>query len=91
MKNCCVTHRNFIWGYLGFSWLQARSVLRNLERITTRKKENSKESRCDIDFKKPLDSVDLLQRTHQITVPFHSKKILPYLTMEKLGMQGRVG
>ena len=82
MKNCCVTLGNFIRGYLGFFWLQARSILCNLERITTRQKANSKESRCDIYFKKSLDSVDLLQRTHQITA-FSFKKNLGLLDYEK--------
>ena len=47
------------------------SIVRNLERIKSRRKPNSKETRCDIDLTKSLDSVDLSQRTHQVTVSSH--------------------
>ena len=49
------------------------SILRNFERIKARRKPNSKETRCDIDLTKSLDSADLWQRTHQVTVPSHSE------------------
>ena len=52
--------------YLGVSSIllvtsQVMSILRNLERIKARTKANSKETRCDIDLTKSLDSVDLSQ------------------------------
>ena len=52
--------------YLGVSsillvTIQVMSILRNLERIKARRKANSKETRCDIDLTKSLDSVDLSQ------------------------------
>ena len=58
------------------------SILRNLERIKARRKANSKETRCDIDLTKSLNSVDLSQRTHQVTVPSHSETNLGLLVYE---------
>ena len=65
---------------------QVMSILRNLERIKARRKANSQETRYDINLTKSWDSVDLSQRTHQVTVPSHSKT----LTMKQLGMQEQV-
>ena len=58
------------------------SILCNLERIKARKRANSKETRCDIDLIKSLDSVDLSQRTHQVTLSSHSETNLACLTMK---------
>ena len=49
------------------------SVLRNLQRTESRRKANSKETRCNIDLTKSLGSVDLTQRTNQLTLPSHSE------------------
>ena len=63
--------------YLGLSSIlqvtrQVMSILRILERIKARRKANSKEISYDIDLTKSLDSIDLSQQTHQVTVPSHS-------------------
>ena len=73
--------------YLGVSSIllvtsQVMSILRNLERIKARRKANSKETRCDLDSTKSLDSIDLSQRTHQVTVPSHSETNLGLLDFE---------
>ena len=41
------------------------------KKVKVRRKTNSKETRCDTDLTKSLDSVALSQRTHQVTVPSH--------------------
>ena len=71
----------FCHAFLGVSSIllvtsQVLSILRNLERIKVRSKANSKETRCDKDLTKSLDSVNLSQRTHQVTVPSHSETSL---------------
>ena len=58
------------------------SILFNLERIKDRRRANSKETRYDIDLTKSLDSVDLAQRTHQVTLRSHSETNLACLTMK---------
>ena len=80
---------NFMWVYLRFSCLQVMSILCDLERIKARRKANSKETRCDVDLTKSLDSLDLSQRTHQVTKPSHSETnlgLLDYETGRDAGM-----
>ena len=77
----------FCYAWLGVSSIllvtsQVLSILRNLERIKARSKANSKETRCDKDLSKSLDSVNLSQRTHQVTVPSHSETNLGLLDYE---------
>ena len=82
--------------YLGVSSIllvtsQVMSILRYPERIKARRKAYSKETRCDIDLTKSLDSVDLSQRTHQVTVPSHSEThldLLDYETSRDAGTSG---
>ena len=77
---CFYIYRTCI--YLGVSLIllsQAMSVLLNLERIKARRKGNSKETRCNINLTKSLDSVDLSQQTRQVTVPSHSETNLGLL------------
>ena len=67
------------------------SMLRNLERIEARRKANSKETRSEIHLTKSLDSVDLSQLTHQVTVPSHSEtnlSLLDYETARDAGTSG---
>ena len=64
--------------YLGASLIllvtsKFMSILRNLQRTESRRKANSKETRCNIDLTKSLGSVDLTQRTNQLTLPSHSE------------------
>ena len=85
------------WKFLlGVSWIllvasQAISVLCNLERIKARRKTNSKETRCDIDLTKSMDSVDSSQRTRQLTMPSHSETNLGLLDYETAGDAGMSG
>ena len=82
--------------YLGVSSIlqvtsHVMSILRNLERIKARRKANSIETRCHIDSTKLLDSADLLQRTHQVTVPSRSEinpGLLDYKTARDAGTSG---
>ena len=87
MKSCSVTL--FIWVYFRFSWLEVKLCL-YFEISKELLKPEGKQI-PDIDFTKSLDSVDLSQRTHQVTVPLIQKQILAYLTMKQLGVQERVG
>ena len=83
--------RNFIWVHLRFSWLQVKSILRNLESIKARSKASSQETRCDIDLRKSLNPVDLSQRTRQVTVPSHSETSLGLLDYEAARDTGTSG
>ena len=70
---------------------QVMSILRYPKRIKARRKAYSKETRCDIDLTKSLDSVDLSQRTHQVTVSSHSEThlgLLDYETSRDAGTSG---
>ena len=87
MKSCSVTL--FIWVYFRFSWLEVKLCL-YFEISKELLKPEGKQI-PDIDFTKSLDSIDLSQRTHQVTVPLIQKQILAYLTMKQLGVQERVG
>ena len=82
--------------YLGVSWIllvtsKVMSILRNLERIKARRKANPKETRCDIDLTKSLDSVNLTQRTHQGTMSSYSETNLGILDYEKARDAGTSG
>ena len=81
--------RNFIWVHLRFSWLQVKSILRNLESIKARSKASSKETRCDL--RKSLNPVHLSQRTRQVTVPSHSETSLGLLDYEAARDTGTSG
>ena len=73
--------------YLGVSSIllvtsEVMPIVCNLERIKARRKPNSKETTCDTDLTKSLDSVDLSQRTHQVTVSSHLETNLGLLNYE---------
>ena len=67
------------------------SILRNLERIKAGRKANPKETRCDTDLIKSLDSVNLMQRTHQGTMSSYSETNLGILDYEKASDAGTSG
>ena len=78
MKSCSVTL--FIWVYFRFYWLEVKLCL-YFEISKELLKAEGKQI-PDTDFTKSLDSVDLSQRTNQVTVPSHSETNLGLLDYE---------
>ena len=89
MKSCSVTLEIFIWVYFRFSWLEVKLCLYFVISKELLKPEGKQIP--DIDFTKSLDSVDLSQRTHQVTVPSHSETNLGLLDYEKARGAGTSG
>ena len=71
----CVMLGKFIWVYLWFSCLQVKTYLYFVisKELKPEGKQIPKKSEVIQNLTKSLDSVDLSQQTHQVTMPSHSQ------------------